>query len=83
MFIDAATVRALMGKLIEAAKTLVEEMAANNYHWTSERATWKRTSGKYAIDAVDLLTSKVGPLCNGLSLNFFLNISNYPNCKLI
>ena len=27
-----------MGKSIEAAKALSEEMASNNYHWSSERA---------------------------------------------
>jgi len=28
-----------MGKSIEAAKALLEEMASNNYHCSSERAT--------------------------------------------
>jgi len=51
-----------MGKSIEAAKALLEEMASDNYHWSSERTTPKRASGIYGIDAVDLLASKVDAL---------------------
>jgi len=36
MFVDAATGGALMGKSNEAAKALLEEMASNNNHWSSE-----------------------------------------------
>jgi len=39
---------------IEAAKVLLEEMASNNYHWASDRATTQRGGGKYAVDAVTL-----------------------------
>ena len=62
MSVDAAAGGALMGKSIEAVKALLEEMASNNYHWSSERATPKRASGDYGIDAVDLLTNKVDAL---------------------
>jgi len=62
MSVDAAAGGMLMGKSIEAAKALLEEMASNNYHWSSERATPKRASGVYAVDAVDLLASKVDAL---------------------
>jgi len=41
---------------------LLEEMTSNSYHWSSKRATPKRTSGIYGVDAVDLLTSKVDAL---------------------
>ena len=51
-----------MGKSIEAAKALLQEMAFNNYHWSSEWETPKRASGIYGIDAVDLLASKVDAL---------------------
>jgi len=34
--IDAAVGGAFMGKSIEVAKALLEEMASNNYHWSSE-----------------------------------------------
>ena len=46
-----------MGNSIGAAKALLEEMASNNYHWGSDRATPQRGGGKYAVDA-----------CNDLSL---------------
>jgi len=51
-----------MGKSIEAAKVLLEEMASNNYHWASDRATTQRGSGKYAVDAVTLLAIRMDAL---------------------
>ena len=55
-----------MGKWIEAAKVLLEEMASNNYHWASERPTPYRSSGKYAIDVVTLLASRLDALAQRL-----------------
>jgi len=51
-----------MGKSIEAAKTLLEEMTSNNYHWLSERTTPKKSVGRYEVDAVTLLASRVDAL---------------------
>jgi len=34
--VDVAVGGALMGKSIEAANALMEDMASNNYHWSSE-----------------------------------------------
>jgi len=62
MSADAVTGGALIGKSIEATKALLKEMASNNYHWSSERATLKRTSGVYGVDAMDLLASTVDTL---------------------
>jgi len=62
MSIDVAAGGALMGKSVEAAKALLEEMTSNNYHCSSERATPKRTGGVYGVDVVDLLASKVDAL---------------------
>ena len=59
MSIDAVTGGVLMGKLIEAVKALLEDMVANNYHWSSERATPKRSGGKYEVEVVMLLASRV------------------------
>jgi len=64
--IDAAVGGALMGKSIEAAKALLEEMASNNYHWSSDRATPQRGGGKYSVDAVTLLASRVDALAQRL-----------------
>jgi len=35
-----------MGKSIKAAKVLLEDMASNSYHWSSEGVTLKRNDGK-------------------------------------
>ena len=64
--IDAAAGGALMGKSIDAAKALLEEMASNNYHWSSDRATPQRGGGKYSVDAVTLLASRVDALAQRL-----------------
>ena len=64
--IDAAAGDALMGKSIEAAKALLEEMASNNYHWSSERATPKKGSGRHEVDVVTLLASRVDALTQRL-----------------
>ena len=48
--VDAIAGGGLVGKYIEAVRTLLEEMASNNYHWSSERAFPKRSSGRYKVD---------------------------------
>jgi len=55
-----------MGKSIEVAKVLLEEMASNNYHWASDRATPQRGGGKYAVDVVTLLANRVDALAQRL-----------------
>jgi len=37
-------------------------MAANNCHWSNERAPPRKGSGEYDIDAVDIFASKVNAL---------------------
>jgi len=64
--VDVAAGGALIGKSIEASKTLLEEMASNNYQWSSERAASKKSSGRYEVDAVALLTSRVDVLAQRL-----------------
>ena len=66
MSIDAAVGGALMGKSIKVDKALLEDMAANNYHWSNERAPQRKGGGKYDIDAVDMLASKVDALAQRL-----------------
>jgi len=65
---DAAAEGALMGKSIEAAKVLLEKMASNNYHWSSEGATPGQKTGKYDVDAVTLLASRVDALAQRLDI---------------
>jgi len=55
-----------MGKSIKAVKTLLEDIASNNYHWSSERAVPKKSSGRYEVDAVTLLASRVDVLAQRL-----------------
>jgi len=72
--VDAAAGGALMGKSIEAAKCLLEEMASNNYHWASDRSTTQRGGGKYSVDAVTLLASRVEALAQR-----FEKMSSHPS----
>jgi len=55
---DAIAGSAFMGKSMEVAKALLEEMASNNYHWSSECAIPKKRSGKHEVDNIILLASK-------------------------
>jgi len=55
-----------MGKSIEAARVLLEEMASNNYHWGSDKATPQRGGGKYSVDIEILLASRVDALAQRL-----------------
>ena len=66
-----------MGKSIEVAKVLLEEMASNNYHWASDRATMQRGGGKYLVDAVTLLASRLDALAQRLE-----KVSSSPTCLL-
>ena len=55
-----------MGKSIEVANAQLEEIASNNYHWSSERTALKRSSGRYEVDALTLLASRVDVLAQRL-----------------
>jgi len=57
--LNAATGGTLMSKTEEEVYNLIEEMALNNYQWSSERAQPKWVGGKYDIDALTLLTAKM------------------------
>ena len=62
MSIVAAARGALMAKSIEPTKALLEEITSNNYHRSSESTSLKRSGGKYDVDTVHLLASKVDEL---------------------
>jgi len=55
-----------MGKSIEVAKALLEEMNSNNCHWSSEQATPKRSCGRYNVDALTVVASRVDALAQRL-----------------
>ncbi|XP_020272432.1 uncharacterized protein LOC109847612 [Asparagus officinalis] len=72
MTVDAAVGGALMNKTIDEAYTLIEDMAQNHYQWANERAPQTSKGGKYEIDALDHISSKVDALfkkVEGLSIN--------------
>ncbi|XP_020262408.1 uncharacterized protein LOC109838369 [Asparagus officinalis] len=72
MTVDAAAGGALMNKTIDEAYTLIEDMAQNHYQWANERAPQTSKGGKYEIDALDHISSKVDALfkkVEGLSIN--------------
>jgi len=41
-------------------------MASKNYHWASDRATLQRSGGKYVVNPVTLLASRVDTLAQTL-----------------
>ena len=55
-----------MGKSIDIAKALLENMASYNYHWSSERPTTKRSGAKYEVDVLTLLVCWVDMLAQRL-----------------
>ena len=66
MSVDTAAGKALIGKSSEALNALLEEMTSNNYHWSSKRASPRRSGGKYDVDGMTFLTSRVDALAQRL-----------------
>ena len=64
--VDAAAGGALMSKTIDKAYDLLEDMAANNYQWPSERSMQKKPMGVHEIDAITALTAQVANLSKQL-----------------
>ena len=64
--VDAAAGGALTGKTVDEAYQLLEEMAANNYQWSSERSSQKKAIGVYELDAITALMAQVATLTRKL-----------------
>ena len=75
--IDAAARGTLMSKTEEEAYNLTEEMALNNYQWSNERGQPKRVGGKYDVDALTLLTTKMDAMTQKLDR---LNVNVVNSC---
>jgi len=75
--IDAAAGGTLMSKTEEEAFNLIEEMALNNYQWSSEYGQLKRVGGKFDVDALTLLTAKMDAMTQKLDI---LNVSTVNSC---
>ena len=72
--IDAAVGGTLMSKIEDEAYNLIEEMALNNFQWSSERAQPRRVGGKLEV-AFTLLFAKVHAMTQRLNqLN--VNVAN-------
>ena len=50
-----------MGKLINEAKTSLEDITSNNYHWASKRRNPKK-GRRHDVDAFTMLICKVDAL---------------------
>ena len=78
--IDAAAGGMLMGKTPKATYELLEEMASNNYQWSSERPMSKRATRVHNVDVVTALYAHITAIRNKLDN---LNIQTQPQvCKL-
>jgi len=55
-----------MNKMKDEAYNLIEEMALNNYSWSSERGQPKQVRGKLEVDALTLLFAKVDAMMQRL-----------------
>lgn len=75
--VDAAAGGALMGKTIDEAYELLEEMASNNYQWPSDRTIPKKAAGVHEIDAITALTAQVATLSRQLG-NLNVNAIHVP-----
>ena len=64
--VDAAAGGALMGKSSDEAFDLLEEMAANNYQWPSERVNPKRAASINEMEAISTLAAQVNALTKKL-----------------
>ena len=55
-----------MRKTEDEAFNLIEEMALNNYQWSSERGQPKRVGGKFDVDTLTLLSAKMDAMTKKL-----------------
>ena len=66
-----------MSKTKEEAFNLIEEMATNNYQWSNECGQPKRGGGKYDVNALTLLTTKMDAMTKKLDR---LNVNDVNSC---
>jgi len=55
-----------MNKTDDEAYNLIEGMALNNYHWSTERSQPKWVAGKLEVDPLTLLFAKVNAMTQEL-----------------
>ena len=64
--IDVAAVGTLMSNTEDEAYNLIEKMALNNHQWSNEGGQPKRAGGKFDIDALTLLTTKMDAMTQSI-----------------
>ena len=64
--IDATARETLMNKIEDETYNLIEEMALNNFQWSTKRGQAKRFGGKLEVDALTLLSAKVDTMTQSL-----------------
>ena len=64
-----------MNKMEEEAYNLIQEMKLNNYQWSNERIPSKEAEGKFDVDALTLLTTKMNDMTHRLE-RLHVNIVN-------
>ena len=57
--IDAVVGATLMNKMEDEGYNLIEDIVLNNYQWYNERGQPKQVGGKFEIDELNLLTTKI------------------------
>ena len=57
--IDVTASGTLMSKMEDEAYNLIEDMTLNNYQWSNKRGQPKRVGGKFDVDTLTLLISKM------------------------
>jgi len=70
-----------MGKSTKNAYELLEEIASNNYQWSTEKGMPKKASGMYEVDGINMLNAKVDNLVKMFgklgNVNFVYSNFNY------
>ncbi|XP_041011423.1 uncharacterized protein LOC121255209 [Juglans microcarpa x Juglans regia] len=65
--VDAASGETLMSKTAEGATYFLEEMASNNYQWTTERTMAKKVAGIHELEPLAVLSAQVTTLTQQIS----------------
>jgi len=55
-----------MSKIEDEPHNLIEEMALNNFRWSTERAQPRRVRGKLEVNAIALLSAKIDTMTKRL-----------------
>ncbi|XP_022881095.1 uncharacterized protein LOC111398428 [Olea europaea var. sylvestris] len=62
--VDVAAGGILMAKTAEATYVLLDDIATNNYQWSSERSGVKKVAGLHEVDPITALAAQVASLTN-------------------